>query len=78
MVAVETLEYYVAKIEQAAEVQYSSDSENLTDPQELEEAVLVGRILPLLFFFLLHCSLETSPLLPADMPDLLPITAARS
>jgi hypothetical protein len=36
------LEYYVSLIERAAEEQYSSDVENLVDPQDLEEATLVG------------------------------------
>lgn len=50
LVAIETLELYISKVEQAAEAQYSSDSSNMTDPQEVEEAVLVGPIrFPLLF-----------------------------
>lgn len=42
--AMETLELYISKVEQAAEAQYSSDSSNMTDPQELEEAILVGTL----------------------------------
>jgi hypothetical protein len=42
LMATETLELYISKVEQAAEAQYSSDSTNMSDPQEVEEAILVS------------------------------------
>ncbi|OIW27815.1 hypothetical protein CONLIGDRAFT_682831 [Coniochaeta ligniaria NRRL 30616] len=39
--AVDMLEHYVFRVEKAAEVQYSSDSTDMTDSQDLEEATLL-------------------------------------
>ncbi|KAH8906721.1 hypothetical protein BR93DRAFT_927559 [Coniochaeta sp. PMI_546] len=39
--AVDMLEHYVSRVEKAAEVQYSSDSTDMTDSQDLEEATLL-------------------------------------
>lgn len=40
--AVDMLEHFVSRVEKAAEVQYSSDSTDMTDSQDLEEATLVS------------------------------------
>jgi hypothetical protein len=44
LATVEMLEYYVSMVERAVEDQYSSDMTSLTDPQDVEEAILVRSV----------------------------------